>query len=54
MRIAKKFAPVLRRLWAPGLVFLIVVASGYYTRAVDLPPEVQDALYVHRPQSSQP
>jgi hypothetical protein len=54
MRIAKKFAAVLRRLWAPGLVFLIVVASGYYTRAVDLPPEVQDALYVHRPQSSQP
>jgi hypothetical protein len=49
MRIAKQLAVVFRRLWAPALVFLIVVASGYLSQAVELPPEVQDALYVHRP-----
>ena len=49
MRIAKKLAAVLRRIWAPGLVFLVVVACGYLTTAVDLPPQVQEALYVHRP-----
>ena len=49
MRIAKKLADVFRRLWAPGLLFLVVVACGYLTRAVDLPPGVQEALYVHRP-----
>jgi hypothetical protein len=51
MRIAKKFAAVLRRLWAPGLVFLVVVASGYFTRAVDVQPQAQDAPHAHRPQS---
>jgi hypothetical protein len=49
MRIAKKFAAVFQRLWAPALIFVIVVTCGYFTRVVDLPPEVQEALYVHRP-----